>query len=234
MTFRVDVEDHEETAYVKLGSQARFDKWLAGSKMWVRRDLDKKYVSAIDTLEDALAAQAEARATGTHLFLAESLRQQVRTLDDTLKSRAKGIELQTTKAVVRDPTLLKKVGPLRLLNDGGSVVFLRNGKRKLEADGLALNTSTLVLNEAKSTADAESVEQVLDGVAFIEGVVANPEKYTTKPPEVLEEIVGSGVRSVVGVLSAFTFPADVQRMCAANEVLAVQTTGEGYGVSTQA
>jgi hypothetical protein len=233
VTFRVEVGDQEQSPSMEFTSEADFREWLAGAKMWERKE-GKELVRGVRTLRQALSIQAQAVATGTHLFLAESLREQVRTLDDTLKSRAKGIELQTTKAVVRDPTLLKKVGPLRLLNDGGSVVFLRNGKRKLEADGLALNTSTLVLNEAKSTADADSVEQVRDGVALLRDMLSNPVGLSTKPPEVLEEIVGSGVRSVVGVLSAFTFPADVQRMCAANEVFAVQTTGEGYGASTQA
>jgi len=135
--------------------------------------------------------------------------------------------------VIRDPVLLKKLGPLRLLNDGGSVEFLRNGKRKLEADGLALNTSVLVLNEAKSTARSDDVEQVRDGVALLRDMLANPTGFSTKPPGVLKEIIGSGVRNVQGVLSAFTFPADVQRKCAANNVFAVQTTGEGYGIGTQ-
>jgi hypothetical protein len=217
---------------MEFTSEADFREWLAGAKMWERKE-SKELVRGVRTLRQALSIQAQAVATGTHLFLAESLREQVRTLDDTLKSRAKGIELQTTKAVVRDPTLLKKVGPLRLLNDGGSVVFLRNGKRKLEADGLALNTSTLVLNEAKSTADADSVEQVLDGILVLRGVLAAPSEYTSKPPGVLEEILGFGVRNVVGVLSAFTFPVEVQRKCAAAKVFAVQTTGEGYAISTQ-
>jgi len=75
LTFRVEVGDHEETVDIELASQARFDKWLGGSKMWLRSNADKQYVRAISTLEKALTAQAQAEATGTHLFLDESLSQ---------------------------------------------------------------------------------------------------------------------------------------------------------------
>ena len=104
----------------------------------------------------------------------------------------------------------------------------------LEVDGLLLNSTVLVVNEAKSSPKVEDVKKLVGSLKPLGKLLEDPESFCTKPAEVKGELVTAGVRRVVGVLSGFNFSAEVEDACKAAEIHAVLTTGEGFAVGGQA
>jgi len=238
LSFRTRFESEELTSTVKLSSEVAFEKWIgtAGARLWVYAEKGKKKrVREVRSLAEAIEAQAQAEASGTYLFLndpGDKLSEDVSKLNRGARNRATGIEQQTTKAVARDLKLAEELGPLKLLNEGRGVVFCApDGEDIVEVDGLVLNSTMLLVNEAKASPKEEDVSKFLAALGSLRAVLADPTSFRTRPPGILDDI-GQG-KQVVGIMSGFNFPPEVGRKCAKEGIRTVLTTGEGYGVGEE-
>ena len=135
----------------------------------------------------------------------------------------------TTRAIVSSPVLRAKFGDLRLLADGCPITFVDNSdKRKVavEADGIAVNSVVVILNEMRQAPGVADVSRLLGRAAVLERVLRNATLYTTDPPDVLTAM--EGITKVVPVLSGYYFDASVVAECEAAGVLYMKTNGADY------
>ena len=125
-------------------------------------------------------------------------------------------ERATTLAVAASPLLRAEFGDVRLLADGCPVRFVDNsdkGKIVLEADGIAVNSVVVIMNEAKQVPDVADVKRLLRRAAILEDILSDPTLYTTDPPELLSAM--EGITQVVPILSGYYFDASVVAACKA-------------------
>ena len=124
-------------------------------------------------------------------------------------------ERATTLAVAASPLLRAEFGDVRLLADGCPVQFVATDKGKivLEADGIAVNSVVVIMNEAKQVPDVADVKRLLRRAAILEDILSDPTLYTTDPPELLSAM--EGITQVVPILSGYYFDASVVAACKA-------------------
>jgi len=144
---------------------------------------------------------------------------------------AYGLEAETTRALEASESAKKEFGPLTALNDARSVIFFRKGKPGkilLEADGLCLNSKLLVLNEAKAAPTSFDVEGLEKNGLLLKGILASPDKYETKPPEVKQQL--EKFRDVRLVLGGYHFQKHVEKECLETDppIWIIRTTGKAY------
>ena len=220
-----------QPAVAEFWSQKEFKEWLEEPgqrhQLWAR--VKGQPQRRIHTLEQARNAPKEAslmlEAAG------DLLQQSIVDLQGFVKNHSSGIEHQTTKAIVRDASLIDEFGPLQLVSDGRAVTFFNATTRMkaLEVDGMVLSTSVLLVNESKAAPVASDAADAVRSVAILRDILRHPSRFSSEPADVLQTI--QGVERIVGVLSGFTFSSAVLDACHDNNLRAVCTNGEGYSVS---
>ena len=222
-------EDVEEEIFVELDSESGWQMFVsAGARLFVMRDesdFTRVPVERILSRENALQAAADAEATGTYLYLAASIELEEHLFrpprDSTgLNKRGRnnvayGLAVETTRALAADESAAQEFGPLTALNDARAVTFVRKGRPGnilLEADGLCLSSKSVVLNEAKATTTSFDVNGLTKNGFLLKGILASPDKYETKPPEVKQQL--EKFRDVRLVLSGYHFLEQVEDECA--------------------
>ena len=215
----------EEEIFVELDSESEWQTWVGagmGARLYVMRDesdFKRVTIEQILSREDALRAAADAEATGTYLYLAGSTFEEddknLKNLERVRSSVAYGLEVETTRALAADESAEKEFGTLTALNDARAVTFVQKGKPGnilLEADGLCLNSKLVVLNEAKATPSSFDVNGLTKRGLLLKGILASPDDYETKPPEVKQQL--EKFRDVRLVLSGYHFKEQVVIACA--------------------
>ena len=137
----------------------------------------------------------------------------------------------TTQAIVASPVLRAKFGDLRLLADGCPITFVDNSDEPnvvVEADGIAVNSVVVILNEMRQAPGVADVSRLLGRAAVLERVLRNA-TYTTDPPDVLTAM--EGITKVVPVLSGYYFDASVVAECEAAGVLYMKANGADYSAA---
>ena len=232
----------EEEIFVELDSESKWQTWVGagtGAHLYVMRDeSDSKRVTIEQILsrEDALRAAADAEATGTYLYLAGStFEEDDKNLKNLKRGRnnvAYGLEVETTRALAADESAEKEFGTLTALNDARAVTFVQKGEPGnilLEAGGLCLNSKLVVLNEAKATPSSFDVNGLTKRGLLLKLILASPDDYETKPPEVKQQL--EKFRDVRLVLSGYHFKEQVEIACAKPDppIWIFRTTGKAFG-----
>jgi hypothetical protein len=220
-----------QTSTVKFDTAEDFKSFVASQKIWHMRPQGKvtgkadKKLRVVTSLAEAISASQQ---DNTYLLLndpVDLLLQDVSVLKGGEKNRGTGLEQQTTKALVSDPSLLSQYGNLSVVNGGHPVVF-QKGDFKFEVDGLVRNGRQLLLNEAKWTPQEGNVDELLATATRLKQVLRDPSGYTSEPEGALAELMG--LEEVVPVLSGFCFSPSVKQKAASSEVRCVHTNGRGY------
>jgi len=177
----------------------------------VSKDGEKKKL--VLSLADALSGVDGDYLLQTAPF--DDLDEAVNNLKRHRQNMSSGQERATTLAVAASPTLRAEFGDLRLLADGCPVQFVDTDKGKivLEADGIAVNSVVVIMNEAKQVPDVADVKRLLRRAAILEDILSDPTLYTTDPPELLSAM--EGITQVVPILSGYYFDASVVAACKA-------------------
>ena len=140
-------------------------------------------------------------------------------------------------AIGSNPTLLAKYGKLDVLNGGRGVVFYsaEDNEAVLECDGLALNSTVVLLNEAKThyrESDAKRFAGKGAGVFSsrekLERIMSRPGECKSEPPEVMGQLAGL---AVVLIASSPSFSTEASRACAALGIHTLYRDGSGFAVT---
>jgi len=199
-----------------------------GHQLWASGETEPSR-RIIQTLEQARSLPAEA-----NLVLeadGDLLMRSVGNLQGFVKNHSSGIEHQTTKAMARDASLIREFGDLELVNDGRAVTFFdaKTRMKRLEVDGMVLNTSVLLVNESKMTPQVSDAASAAGKLPILRDILRRPSEFISEPPGILQAV--KGVEQIVGVLSGVNFTSEVVDACADNSLRALRTNGEGYSVS---
>jgi hypothetical protein len=112
--------------------------------------------------------------------------------------------------------LRRSLGSLLLSTTRAQSPLCRRANRAtiilLEADGLCLNSKLVVLNEAKATPSSFDVNGLTKRGLLLKLILASPDGYETKPPEVKQQL--EKFRDVRLVLSGYHFKEQVEIVCA--------------------
>lgn len=215
---------HSTTIPYTFTSASHFESFAATHDIClVSKDGAKK--KGVQSLADTQSGVA-----GDYLLLTapfELLDEDVSNLKRAGKNMSGGLEQATTKAILTSQSLVTEFGKLRSIADGQGVVFFdHTGKPRLEVDGLFINSSVVIVNEAKQTPTLEDVNEQAPRKALLEVILANPSAYTTMPPGCLDAI--GGITEVIPVISGYNFRPEVEAACEAAGVRCVKTNGSDY------
>ena len=130
--------------------------------------------------------------------------------------------------------LRRSLGSLLLSTTRAQSPLCRRANRAtiilLEADGLCLNSKLVVLNEAKATPSSFDVNGQTKRGLLLKLILACPDGYETKPPEVKQQL--EKFRDVRLVLSGYHFKEhEVEIACAKPDppIWIFRTTGKAFG-----
>ena len=198
-----------------------------------------KTIDIVTSLDGAIAARAS-KQPGSYLMLevpSMLLSEDVCTPSYSFRENtSNGFGDISNKAIAVNPTLQAKYGKLDVLNGGRGVVFYssEDGDAVMECDGLMLNSTVVLLNEAKThfhESDAKRLAgkgAMLSSREKLERIISCPGKYSSEPPEVMEQLAG---HAVVPIASSPSFSKEASRACAALGIHTLSQDGSGFAVT---
>lgn len=203
-----------------FSSAADFAAFVQGRSLFHMKRAVKggKYeaVLIVTTLEEAVKAS---KVPGCFFSLEDSgmlLRDDVSNLKAHRKNTSDGFGGISNKAIAFDKGLLEVYGSLEVLNDGRGVTFFcaADSAAYVEVDGLFKNSTTVLLNEAKThfhLGDAGALAGYSGGTAEapstrekLERVLANPTHYYSIPSGIIEQLVGLKTVATIGSSPSFS------------------------------
>ncbi len=220
-----------------LESERHFDLMLGGGALFEAVDQKGRNKVGVASWSAAVAAHRKGMRLQVMSSTAE-LTDDVSTLKGADKNRSTALERKTNFALARSPYFLRKYGNLDVLNDGRGITFYdAKGKSVFEADGVIVNTTTVLLNEAKSKLIKDDVHDdalvealgsvMADRAATFKRIVNSPPyTYTCNPLEAMIECAG---KDVVPVVSADDADPDAEAKCREHGVEMFVPRGEGGG-----
>ena len=132
------------------------------------------------------------------------------------QSMDKALEVEACKAV--SAAVAARVGEVQEVHGGGGDgVFTNAEGNKMEFDGLLVAMGTLLMVEAKHTANAKHVELVQKKLEFLKKVVHDGTEEALR-----------GVERVVPVLASRRFAEEVEEICREMGVGVVKPNGSGF------
>lgn len=185
-------------------------------------------IAIITDLDEALAA---ANVPDTYFALQDTgslWRAEVTNLLGFRDNAATAFEMESTKALARDEQLLHTYGKLQLLNEGRSVTFfdVSTNQPYLELDGVVVNTTVALINEAKSSLQKQHVDNLKDvKLEKLEQIIAKPHLYRSEPADVIDKLHGL---NCVPVASGKIHSVDAKTACADKGVHLLESDGSGY------
>ena len=227
MTF---IEDGQRVTY-PFTSEGDFRAFLASHRVRLVRPNGEQ--RGVLTLEQALACKEGSgdvlRLLSTVSSSIEALGAKAAAVQGYIDSCATALEVATTRAIARCAALTKRYGELTAMRGGASFVFWRVGENDayVEIDGIASNTVSLLVNEAKTSATRDDVAIALERKRKLEIILSSTADFTCKP-DIMRELEGMRGFAVVAVLSACNFPTHVVAECASRGVVAMCTNGADY------
>jgi hypothetical protein len=188
----------------------------------------------------SLAEAVEGCRAGMVLQASRSYDDDLTALNGFVTNCATAFEQKSTLALSQDAALLRKYGPLELVNNGEVVeLALSRGsggqQLRLAPDGLvaALQASAVLFNSAKLSPSEAHVDQVREDAAKLgEMLLADWASVRTEPPAAKAQLRGR--LRVVPFLSGDGFSAAVAAKCRAEGVGIVRPSGEGFVVEPAA
>lgn len=223
-----------------ITSEADFDKFIANRKL-VSVDIKalnglsgKKSanISADSTQVDIKRLNEAVEAMGklnTCLILlddAELTRNDVSNLKRNRDNAARAFAMESNKAIERDEQLRRTYGELKMLNDGLGVTFYDNNKDDfLEVDGLIVNTTVALINEAKTSLHENDVKVMSSKLQKLQSILDKPHLYSSEPPGIINKLAKL---RCIAVASGKNHNPKVKETCQVENVHLLETDGSGY------
>jgi hypothetical protein len=136
-------------------------------------------------------------------------------------------ERAVTSSISRCAALQSEYGELRVVADGGFVLFVdAEGGQVLHVDGLVAGLSVVLLHMAKPTPSLADVGCQVARKLQLQCILAHPSAYTSAPAWHVVEAL-AGITSVVPILSGATFEPAVEAQCREMGVRAFKIDGDG-------
>ena len=143
-----------------------------------------------------------------------------------------------TRPLPSTPPCWSKFGKLVVLNGGRGVVFYssEDGDAVMECDGLVLNSTVVLLNEAKThfhESDAKRLAGkggaiMLSSREKLERIISCPGEFSSEPPEVMEQLAD---HAVVPIASSPSFCKKASQACADLGIHMLSQDGSGFAVT---
>ena len=186
-----------------------------------------KAIDIVTSLDGAIAASKQ---PDTFFMLddpATYMSDDISNLKGFRSNVAAGFEALSNRAIAVNEELAREYGGLKLLNDGRGVIFqYKSGKSFVECDGLIMNTTHVLLNEAKTRFHEDDIERfVSETTVNLQAVQLSPEKFTSIPEGIIAQLKGM---QLVLVASGAVFTKEAEEACAKAGVHLLRQSGTGF------
>jgi hypothetical protein len=224
-----------------FSSAADFAAFVQGRSLFQMKRAVKGGRDEVVLIVSTLGEAVKAKVPGCYFLLEDSgmlLRNDVSNLKAHRKNTSDGFGDISNKAIAVDKGLLKAYGSLEVLNDGRGVTFVcaADNAAYVEVDGLFKNSTTVLLNEAKThfhLRDAGALAGCSGGTAEapstrekLEHVLANPSHYYSIPAGIIEQLVG--LTAVAAIGSSPSFSKEASLACAELGIHQLSQDGTGF------
>ena len=188
---------------------------------------EKKKPVRLNSLDEVIAAS---KVAGSSFWLEDPVAEM---LDDVSNLKgfrsnvAAGFEALSNRAIAINEELAKEYGSLKPLNDGRSVIFqYKSGNTFVECDGLIMNTTHVLLNEAKTRFHKDDIARFVGVTAVnLQVVQLAPEKFISVPEGIIGQLKG---KQLVLVASGGDFTKEAEAACAEAGIHQLRQSGAGF------
>ena len=191
------------------------------------KNCNDKTIDIVTSLDGAIAASKQPNAYFMLDDPATYMSDDISNLKGFRSNVAAGFEALSNRAIAINEELAREYGSLKLLNDGRSVIFqYKSGNTFVECDGLIMNTTHVLLNEAKTRFHKDDIARFVGVTAFnLQAVQLSPEKFISVPEGILAQLKGM---QLVLVASGADFTKEAEAACAEAGVHQLRQSGAGF------
>lgn len=246
-----------EEESIVIRSEAEFNGWAgdgpnAGELKFISRDPKTRERTKVVVLNSLLAASRAVLDLdeNSHLWYrrpSDSLKGSIENLESWRATASTGLEKESNRAVQKSQYLRGKLGELKAVAEGRSVLIserikvqAKQGGEKeimqdrIQLDGVFLNSKVVLMNEAKWGLSRDKVKKCVSKKnlleIYLQKMINSPDAFHTDPPEAKAELVQAGLTDVRVVMSCHSALPDAQDECKIERFFVCKPNGDAFSV----